>query len=117
HVGLAAIMLPIGYYGGYVLPRAYGLGRQSLRSWATDWLKAMLLSAALGALVGTAFVWIVIATGSSWWWIFGAFASGIGLVLVFVTPYVLVPLFFRMRPLADTDTVARIQSLVNRAGT
>ena len=117
HVALAAIMLPIGYYAGYVLPRAYGLGRQSIRSWAMDWLKTMLLSAVLGVLVGATFVWIVIATGSSWWWVFGAVASGIGLALVFVTPYVLVPLFFKMRPLADTDTVARIQSLVNRAGT
>jgi STE24 endopeptidase len=35
---------------------------------------------------------------------------------VFVTPYVLVPLFFKMRPLADEPTVDRIHSLVNRAG-
>src|SRR5207248_6124362 len=36
--------------------------------------------------------------------------------LVFVTPYVLVPLFFKMRPLADTETVERIHEVVNRAG-
>jgi STE24 endopeptidase len=38
-------------------------------------------------------------------------------LLVFVTPYVLVPLFFKMRPLADSATVTRIHALVNRAGT
>jgi STE24 endopeptidase len=37
-------------------------------------------------------------------------------VFVFVTPYVLVPLFFKMRPLADEATVERIHALVNRAG-
>jgi STE24 endopeptidase len=37
--------------------------------------------------------------------------------LVFVTPYVLVPLFFKIQPLADLATVERIQALVERAGT
>ena len=32
HLALAAVMLPLGYFGGYVLPRAYGLSRQSLKS-------------------------------------------------------------------------------------
>ena len=40
-----------------------------------------------------------------------------GLILVFATPYVLVPLFFKMQPLADAETVERIHTLVNRAGT
>ncbi len=55
-------------------------------------------------------------SGPSWWWVFGMFVSVVGLVLVFVTPYVLVPLFFKMRPLADTATLERIHALVNRAG-
>src|SRR5439155_1178554 len=31
HVALAVVLLPLGYYGGFVLPRAYGLSRQSFR--------------------------------------------------------------------------------------
>jgi STE24 endopeptidase len=67
-------------------------------------------------VAGGVFLWLVIATGPSWWWSFGLFVSAVGVLLVFVTPYVLVPLFFKMRPLADTATVERIQALVNRAG-
>jgi STE24 endopeptidase len=44
------------------------------------------------------------------------FLTVVGLVLVFVTPYVLVPLFFKMRPLADQATADRIRALVRRAG-
>jgi STE24 endopeptidase len=116
HLVLALIALPLAYYGGYVLPRAFGLGRQSPRAWAADWLKATLLGAGLGALMGGVFLWTVIATGPNWWWIFGVFVSVVGLVFVFATPYVLVPLFFKMRPLADAATAARIHALVNRAG-
>ena len=116
HLVLAAVMLPLGYFGGYVLPRAYGLSRQMRRSWATDWLKATLVSTALGSAVAGVFLWTVTATGPSWWWVFGLFVSVVGVALVFVTPYLLVPLFFKMRPLADTETVQRIHALVNRAG-
>jgi STE24 endopeptidase len=116
HLALAAVMLPLGYYGGYVLPRAYGLGRQSRRAWALDWLKGTLLTTLLASLTAGAFLWIVVATGPSWWWVFGVFAIVVGVLLVFMTPYVLVPLFFKMQPLADSETVERIHALVNRAG-
>jgi STE24 endopeptidase len=117
HVVIAAIALPLAFYGGYVLPRAFDLGRQSRRAWAIDWLKALMLSSILGSAVAGVFLWMVVGFGAHWWWIFGAFASLFGISLVFLTPYVLVPLFFKMQPLADTATVERIHALVNRAGT
>jgi STE24 endopeptidase len=116
HLALAVVGLPLAYYGSYVLAHAFGLSRQSRRAWSIDWLKGTLVGAVLGTLVGGVFVWSVVATGPSWWWIFGLLASAFGLVLVFATPYVLVPLFFKMHPLADTATVERIHALVNRAG-
>ena len=116
HLAVAVVMLPLAYYGGYVLPHSFGLSRQTRRAWTADWVKATLLTTLLGTAIGGAFVWVVIAAGANWWWIFGLFVSAVGLLLVFVTPYVLVPLFFKMRPLADMETVARIHGLVNRAG-
>jgi STE24 endopeptidase len=116
HLALALIGLPLAFYGGFILPRAFGLGRQTRSAWAVDWVKATLLSAGLGSLIGGAFLWSVVGTGANWWWIFGLFVSVVGLMFVFATPYVLVPLFFKMQPLADTATVERIRALVNRAG-
>src|SRR5205807_2870353 len=74
------------------------------------------VSTALASAVGGVFLGSVATTGPSWWWVFGLFVSIVGLVLVFITPYVLVPLFFKMRPLADSATVDRIHALVSRAG-
>ena len=101
-----------------MLPRAFGLGRQSPRAWAIDWLKGTAAERASWASAGgrrlpvdRARHGLELVVGlrrcSPRW---------LGLVLVFVTPYVLVPLFFKMRPLADTATVERIHALVNRAG-
>jgi STE24 endopeptidase len=117
HVVIAVIALPLAYYAGYVLPRTFDLGRQSPGAWAVDWFKGLTLTAILGSLVGGVFLWMVVALGNQWWWTFGLFISVVGLGLVFLTPYVLVPLFFKMQPLADAATVERIHALVNRAGT
>ncbi len=115
-LAVTLVMLPLSYYSGFVIPRAYGLGRQSRAAWGMDWVKGVLLTAGLGTALGGAFLWIVSASGDNWWWIFGLCVSAVGLLLVFLTPYVLVPLFFKMRPLADAETVQRIHTLVNRAG-
>ncbi len=116
YLACALVLLPVSAYGGYVLPRAFGLVRQPFRAWALDWLKATLLGTVLGVLVGVVFLASVDRFGPSWWLVFGAFLS-LGMVaLVFLTPYVLVPLFFRMRPLADAETAARIRALTQRAG-
>jgi STE24 endopeptidase len=116
HLLMAVVVIPIGYYSGYVLPRAFGLSRQSVRDWGLDWLKGTLLTTVLGVLVGGVFLWTVATFGSSWWWVFALFVTAVGLVLVFATPYVLVPLFFKMRPLADQATADRVRALVRRAG-
>lgn len=116
HLILAAISLPLAYYGSFVVAHRFELSRQTWRAWSIDWLKATLLGTLLGTLMGSVFLWTVIATGAQWWWTFGLLTTLVGLVFVFLTPYVLVPLFFKMRPLADTATVERIHALVNRAG-
>jgi STE24 endopeptidase len=116
HLALALVGLPLAYYGGYVLPRAFALSRQRPRAWIVDWLKATVLSVVLGSAMAAVFLWSVVATGSNWWWVFGLFVSAVGVAFVFITPYVLVPLFFKMQPLADADTVLRIRSLVARGG-
>jgi STE24 endopeptidase len=116
YLAYAVVLLPVSFYGGFVLPRAFGLGRQSWRAWAVDWLKGTLLGTALGLLVAAVFYASVDRFGDAWWVIFGVFVSLGTVALVFVTPYVLVPLFFKMRPLDDAATVDRVRALVRRAG-
>ena len=45
---LAVVSLPLAFYSGYVVPRAFGLGRQSRRAWLLDWCKASALLAIFG---------------------------------------------------------------------
>src|SRR5437764_4515473 len=54
HAALAVLLLPVSYYGGYMLAQAFGLSRQSRRAWLIDWLKGVLLTVVFGTAVGGA---------------------------------------------------------------
>jgi STE24 endopeptidase len=116
-LGLLAIVgLPFGWYGGYRLAHRFGLSRQTPRAWFTDWLKAALLGLALSGLAIVALYAIFALAGAAWWLLFAGLTTLAMILLTFVAPYLLVPIFYRMRPLEDAAAVDAVQQLAAAAG-
>ncbi len=111
----AAAELPFAYVGGFRWERAFGLSRQRLSGWLKDVAKSLALGLGSTLVVGGGLLWLL-ATTPWWWllaWILGVAASlGIG----FLAPIVLVPLFYRLRPIQDESLRNRFASLAARAG-
>jgi STE24 endopeptidase len=110
-----ALTSPLAWARGYWLPRRYGLLHQPLAAWLGDRAKAALLAVALG-LAG-----VEIAEGllrwTPWWWLAAAavfFVAQVALALVL--PVWIVPLFYRLTPLADEPLRERLLALAARAG-
>ena len=109
--------LPLAWYGGHVLERRYGLARDSFAGWLLDHLKATGL--------GLIFAWGAVAliygamwvTADYWWLVAGVTLAGVIMGLATLAPIVLLPLFFRFRPLDRPALVVRLQGLASRAGT
>ncbi|MGH7391415.1 MAG: M48 family metalloprotease [Candidatus Rokuibacteriota bacterium] len=113
--GHAILTLPLGWVRGYHLPRRYGLLHQTLRGWLGDRLKAAAVSAALG-LAAVEIVYALVAT-TPWWWIAAAAAIvALEIAVALVLPVWLLPLFYRLTPLADQALGARLLALARRAG-
>jgi STE24 endopeptidase len=53
---------------------------------------------------------------TAWWIIAGVVLALMGAVVVFVAPVVLLPLFYRFAPLADSELATRLRALATRAG-
>ena len=111
----AAAELPFAYVGGFRWERAFGLSRQRVRGWLEDVAKSLALGLASTLVVGGGLLWLL-ATTPWWWlpaWILGVAASlGIG----FLAPIVLMPLFYRLRPIQDESLRNRFASIAARAG-
>jgi STE24 endopeptidase len=112
--GHQLLTLPVSWLGGFWLPRRYGLHHQPLAAWLWDRAKGGLIGVVL-ATAGSLVVYGLLRS-TAWWWLGAAVAFIAGYVLLaFVTPVWLVPLFYRLTPLADGDLRSRLLRLAERA--
>ena len=114
-VGHGMLTFPLASIRGYVLPRRYGLLHQSVLSWLGDRLKA----SALGGILGLAGVEVIygLLRVTPWWWLIAAAVFFVGYVLMtFVVPVWVLPLFYRLTPLPPGPLRERLLALADRAG-
>jgi STE24 endopeptidase len=112
----AVLRLPIAFWRGHVHERAWGFSTQSAAGWLLDWAKALGISIVLTGLVYVAFVGLVRTAPRAWPWIAGAGAAVLVIVLSFLSPIVIEPIFNRFSPVDDPSLVRELRSLADRAG-
>lgn len=107
---------PLSYYRGFVLQRRYGLLTQSFGAWLLDVLKASLIGGVI-ALVLIEGLYVVFELAPDWWWLVAAAGYlGFTILLGILAPVLLVPLFFKLKPLEDEALIRRLESLAADAG-
>jgi STE24 endopeptidase len=113
--GQALLGLPLTWSSSWVLPRRYGLLHQPLGSWLADRAKAALLGAAIG-LAGVEVVYALLRATPLWWLATAALAFTFAIAMTAVVPIWILPMFFRLTPLADAPLRERLLALGERAG-
>ena len=114
---LAIIELPFAYYQGHLLEHRYGLSTQSATHWWSDQVKGILLGLTL-AVGGTAVVYYALrAWPDDWWWISAAVFAAATIGLAQLAPVVLLPIFYKFKPLDRPALVARLMKLAASART
>jgi len=113
--GHGALGFPVTLLRSYWLPRRFGLLHQAFGGWLADRLKAMLIGGALG-LAAVELVYALLELTPLWWLVAAAVFVAVQIVLTAVLPIWIVPLFYRLTPLADDGLRRRILALAHRAG-
>jgi STE24 endopeptidase len=110
------VRLPLAGWRGWVRERRWGFSTQPLGGWLGDRAKGLALSLALTAGAWAAAV--ALARALPGWWALpaGAALALAALLLSFVAPVVLEPLFNRFAPLADAALADELRALAERAG-
>ena len=116
-MGLSALLeLPLSLYAQFVIEERFGFNRMTLTLFFTDLIK----QTALGALIGTplllAVLWLMERMGNLWWLYVWLLWCSFNLLILFIYPTWIAPLFNRFTPLEDADLSARIESLLARCG-
>lgn len=112
----AAVDLPFALYRQFVIEARYGFNRMTLALFCADLLKHTLLGIVIGAPVILAVLWLMAVMGSAWWFWVWLFWSAFNLLILFVYPTWIAPLFNKFSPLADGEMKSRIEALLARCG-
>jgi STE24 endopeptidase len=115
-VAVAATNVPFRLYGTFVVEERFGFNRTTPALWLRDRAKGIALSAAIGFPLLYAVYAFMARTGGAWWlWVF-AFFTAVQVVMVWLYPTLIAPLFNRFSPLAEGPLRARLEGLARDAG-
>jgi STE24 endopeptidase len=109
------ITLPFAAWRQVIVVR-YGISTQSWGAWAIDVLKSYAVGAVLGGIVLFAF-YAVIRLAPRWWWAWAAVgAAALVVLLSFVLPVIVEPIFNKFTPMADGPLRTELIALADRDG-
>ena len=116
-VMLQIVELPFAYYQGHLLEHRYGLSTQSTGHWLADQGKGFLVGIVL-ATAATSVVYLALRQWpGNWWWISAAIFALATVGLARIAPVVLLPIFYKFKPLDRPALVDRLMTLATRART
>jgi STE24 endopeptidase len=113
--GCELAALPFEFYRNFLLDRKYGLSAEPLGAWMQDHVKAFAIGLMLTLGAGLVVYGAIHVVGSLWWVAAALLFALAGVGLARVAPVLLMPLFYRFRPLQREDLRARLVSLTRRA--
>ncbi|HET6419044.1 MAG TPA: M48 family metallopeptidase [Geobacteraceae bacterium] len=108
--------IPFSLYQTFRIENRYGFNTMTIRLWITDFLKSAVISIILIALLtGGAFLLIRLSPDLWWLWVWLFFAV-VTLFLMYISPYVIEPLFFKFKPVSKEGLEDDIRDLLGKAG-
>jgi STE24 endopeptidase len=111
------LSLPTGIYENWI-NRKYGLSVQGWGSWFWDWTKGELLSVIATIIIVGILYWVIRKSPARWWFYFWLATLPLILVLIFIQPVVIDPMFHKFEPLQvkDPGLTAELEKMVQHAG-
>ena len=114
-VGQGLLDLPFAYYDTFVIEESFGFNRATLGTFIMDRVKGVVLGALLGLPLLAAVLWIFNQVEHAWLWAW-VVVTGFQLVLTYLAPTLIMPLFNKFTPMPDGPLKQAIEDLGERCG-
>jgi STE24 endopeptidase len=107
---------PFDLYRTFNIEVRFGFNKMTLKLYLIDTLKGLLLGAAIGLPLLFGVLWLMERMGDLWWIYVWSVWVVFNLLLLFIYPTYIAPLFNDFEPLQDEAEKARIEALLNKCG-
>ncbi len=108
--GSQTLSLPFSIYDTFVIEERYGFNKTTPKTFVLDLVKSWILMIILGGAVFSGVLWFFDTAGSLAWLYCWAALFAFQVVLIFVAPYIIMPLFNKFDPLEDGELKDAIET-------
>jgi STE24 endopeptidase len=108
------LRIPFDLYETFVIENRYGFNTMTLKMWISDLLKSMAVLAVLGGLLLCLLLALVVHGGKRWWVWAWMVAGGFELLMLWLFPVVITPLFNKFEPIENVGLEQKIRNLMEK---
>ncbi|SHE23116.1 M48 family metallopeptidase [methanotrophic endosymbiont of Bathymodiolus puteoserpentis (Logatchev)] len=113
---MSLLELPTTLYQTFVIEEKYGFNKSTMTQFIKDQLMQLALVAVIGLPLLALILWVMQAIGDTWWIWTWAILMSFSLLMSWLYPTVIAPLFNDFTPLEDGTLKERINQLLDRCG-
>ncbi|HEY5812225.1 MAG TPA: M48 family metallopeptidase [Terrimicrobiaceae bacterium] len=113
---LALLDLPVSIYRTFVLEDRFGFNRVTPRLFIIDLLKQAAVASIFGIPFLVIVLWLMGRMGGLWWLYVWIVWAAFNLLMLFLFPTFIAPLFKTFAALKDSELTGRIDALLQRCG-
>ncbi len=108
------VHLPFSVYSTFVIENRFGLNRTTVKTFVFDILKTIVLVVLLGGPILALILWFFEQGGGLAWLYCWLLVVGFTIIMQFLAPVVIMPLFNRFTPLADGELKKAVTEYAHR---
>ncbi len=110
------LSLPMSVYRTFYLEQHFGFNKTTVRTFVMDQIKSLMIGAGIGIPMIILVLSIMFLSGGLWWLYVWFAWLAFSLLMLWVYPAIIAPLFNEFTPLADGELRDRIRRLLMRNG-
>jgi len=114
--GETIISIPFSLYSTFKIENKYGFNTMTFKLWITDTIKSLVISTVLTGLLIAAGLFIIQKSPDLWWLWVWCFFLAFGIFMMYISPYVIEPLFHKFTPVGDEKLEEGIRALMEKVG-
>lgn len=115
-VGSTILSAPFSYYFGYVIEHRFGFSNLDVKGWLLLQAKQFGVSFVFGVALGTGAYALLRRFPTAWVWMIPVAALAVQLIMTVLFPKLLLPLFFKVKPLEVPEIQDAVGEICDKAG-
>lgn len=110
------LSIPFSLYSTFKIEKRYGFNTMTPRLWVSDLAKSILISTLMMSILIFAALFIIQFDPDYWWLWVWSFLLAYSIFIMYISPYVIEPIFNKFTPVDDESLKEKIVRLAEKVG-